>query len=192
MKRENEASLREASVGYLFLPSSLSARRKNPRFRASCRSCEIGRAGNTNFATAGNAGKKKKTGKKRARNCAMAGLDYTVTLASSMENALSRWKTSSPTLSLLHDSSLSLDPRRRAKPHKGNITDRASTASSPHLPGFLTPASLFFTRPPPCFSPPAILLSAQRANLLDRYVQIDSGRVRGPCSRVPRYLILPR
>lgn len=43
----------------LFLFSFSLARRKNSRFRALRRSCEIGRAGNANFATAGSAGKKK-------------------------------------------------------------------------------------------------------------------------------------
>lgn len=88
----------------------------------------------------------------------MAGLDYTVTLASSMENALSRWKTFSLPPFLPRFFSLArVDPRRRAKPHKGNIADRASTASSPsqvppRRPGFLALPSLFFTRPPPCSS----------------------------------------
>lgn len=40
-------------------------------------------------------------------------------------------KTSSPPLFLPRSFSLArVDPRRRAKPHKGNIADRASTASS--------------------------------------------------------------
>lgn len=43
----------------LFLFSFSLARRKNLRFRALRRSCEIGRAGNANFATAGSTGKKK-------------------------------------------------------------------------------------------------------------------------------------
>ncbi|EGI69497.1 hypothetical protein G5I_01787 [Acromyrmex echinatior] len=54
-----------------FLPPRLPE-----KFRASRRSCEIERAKNANFATAGNTGKKK-TGEKRPRNCAMDGLDYT-------------------------------------------------------------------------------------------------------------------
>lgn len=74
------------------------------------------------------------------------------------ERSFSLHKTFSPLLFLLRFFSLTrVDPRRRAKPHKGNIADRASTASSPpqvppRLSGFLTPASFFFTHPPPCSS----------------------------------------
>lgn len=85
-------------------------------------------------------------------------------------------------------SSLSFDPRRRAKPHKGNIADRVSTASSPRPsspPRFPLSLSLtlslyhqlpFFTRFPPCssrlFPPPPCFL--RHVNLFGRYVQIDA------------------
>lgn len=143
----------------------------------------------------------KKTGEKRPRNCAMAGLDYTVTLASSIENALSRWRRLLPSFFLPRSFSLArVDPRRQAKPHKGNIADRASTASSsPDVPSSSSrfPHSgptlfyLFFSVFLSSSVSSSLRSSSRRANLLGRYVQIDTGWVRGPRSRVPRYLILP-
>jgi len=141
-------------VGFWILSFSSSARRKNSARHADRAKSSVLRT--RILQRQETLAKKKKTGEKRPRNCAMDGLDYTVTLASSMKNALSRCNTFSLPSFLPRFFSLTrVDPRRRAKPHKGNIADRASTASSPPQVSpspRLPPASFFFTHPPPCSS----------------------------------------
>lgn len=130
---------------------------KTSRFRASRRSCEIGCTGNANFATAGSAGEKKKQDRreKRPRNCAVAGLDYTVTLASSMENALSRWRRPLH-LASSHGLSPSLASIRDGKRNRTKGTSPIAPQRLPH-----SSLPLFFTRLSSCSSrivPPALPL----------------------------------
>lgn len=182
----------------LFLFSFSLAHRKNSRFRALRRSCEIGRAGNANFATAGSAGKKRQ--KRKGPETAPWPVSITRLLW------LRQWRTlflaedvlsvSLPLTVLLSCSRRSATASETAQREhcrsrlNGFLASRSTPLSPrfPHssLPFFYSSSSVFLSSSLPPFR------SSRRANLLGRYVQIDSGRVRGPCSRVPCYLILPR
>lgn len=143
--------------------------------RASRRSCEISRAGNANFATGRKRWQKDGREKKSSRNCTVAGLDYTVTLASSMERTLEDVSVFLSSLSLA---------RRRGSTRARETAQREHRRS--RLNGFLT-TSLFIPsasslssfsffllvllRVSPVFLPvslpPATPCSLRHANLLD-------------------------
>lgn len=170
------------------------------KIHASRRSCEIERAGNANFATAGSAGKKKK---KRQERKDPETAPWPVSITRLLW--LRQWRTlflagrrslrlpSSRGSSLL-PASIRDGERNRTKGTSPIAPQRlprhprflpVAPATSLYLPSFL----LVLLRVPLVVSLP-FLRSSRRANLLGRYVQIDSERVRGPCSRVPRYFIL--
>lgn len=127
------------------------------KFRASRRSCEIERAENANFATAGNTGKKKKQERKGPETA-----PWTVSITRLLW--LRQWRTlflaAIRSLCLLSSrgSSLSLASIRDGERNRTKGTSPIAPQRlprlprSPHHPGFLTPASFFFTHPPPCSS----------------------------------------
>lgn len=84
----------------------------------------------------------KKTREKRPRNCTMVGLDYTVTLASSMENALSRWRRFLR-LSSSHGPSLLLASIRDGKRNRTKGTSSIASQRLPRLLPKYSPASRF-------------------------------------------------
>lgn len=107
-------------------------------------------------------------------------------------------KTFSPPLFLPQSFSLArVDPRRQAKPHKGNIADRVSTASSPppkyspsprfphsSLPLFYLSSSVFFSSSLP------LLLTTRKFTRPLRSDRLGTNPWTNPCSGVLRYLIL--
>lgn len=125
----------------------------------------------------------KKTREKRLGNsCAMAGLDYTATLASSMEKrSFSQQDVLLSSFFFFHFARV--DPRRnRTKgtlpiapqrlPHR-RPSHLSSSASSLQPPSLFFPPLVLLHVPP---VPPATLCLSRRANLVGRYVRIDSSR----------------
>lgn len=163
------------------LVPSLS-RGKNLRFHASRRSCEIRRAGNANFATAGS------TGKKRPERKGPETAPWPVSITRLLW--LRQWRTlflAEDVFSTFLPSTVLLSCSRRS-------ATASETAQREHrrsrLNGFLvsrctSPSSRFPHSGPTLFysffsvflssSVSSLRSSSRRANLLGRYVQIDSG-----------------
>lgn len=169
MKRLGKFVVFDMTFEKKFLLFSFHSLETSPFLRGYGRSCEIGRDGNVNFAmTAGNAGKK--TRERRFRNCTAwpGSITRLLWLRQWRMFFPAREKTSFLSLSSSSLSLVSIRNERRAKPHKGNIADRASTASSAtslisstsfSLASFFFVYLYFFV----------FLRSSHQANLLGRY-----------------------